>query len=30
MDQLFVAAYEAGRLRRDPTLNLPEPPPASA
>lgn len=27
MDQLFVAAYEAGRLRRDPTLNLPEPPP---
>ena len=27
MDQLFVAAFEAGRLRRDPTLNLPEPPP---
>jgi hypothetical protein len=27
MDRLFVAAYEAGRLRRDPTLNLPEPPP---
>jgi hypothetical protein len=27
MDRLFVAAYEAGRLRRDPTLNQPEPPP---
>ena len=27
MDELFVAAYHDGRLRRDPTLNLPEPPP---
>jgi hypothetical protein len=27
MDQLFTTAYQAGRLRRDPTLNLPEPPP---
>lgn len=27
MDQLFTTAYRAGRLRRDPTLNLPEPPP---
>jgi hypothetical protein len=27
MDQLFAEAFAAGRLRRDPTLNLPEPPP---
>ena len=27
MDQLFAQAFAAGRLRRDPTLNLPEPPP---
>lgn len=27
MDQLFAAAFTAGRLQRDPTLNLPEPPP---
>ena len=27
MDQLFAQAFAAGMLRRDPTLNLPEPPP---
>jgi len=27
MDELFAEAFAAGRLRRDPTLNLPEPPP---
>ncbi|HET9810164.1 MAG TPA: heavy-metal-associated domain-containing protein [Sphingomicrobium sp.] len=27
MDQLFADAFAAGRLHRDPTLNLPEPPP---
>lgn len=27
MDQLFAEAFTAGRLQRDPTLNLPEPPP---
>jgi hypothetical protein len=27
MDQLFTAAYQAGALRRDSTLNLPPPPP---
>ena len=27
MDQLFAQAFAAGRLQRDPTLNLPEPPP---
>jgi len=27
MDQLFIAAYHAGALQRDNTLNLPEPPP---
>ena len=27
MDELFATAFAAGRLQRDPTLNLPEPPP---
>ncbi|MGI8705588.1 MAG: heavy-metal-associated domain-containing protein [Sphingomicrobium sp.] len=27
MDRLFAEAFAAGRLQRDPTLNLPEPPP---
>ena len=27
MDELFAAAYAAGRLQRDPTLDIPEPPP---
>ena len=27
MDQLFARAFASGRLQRDPTLNLPEPPP---
>ena len=27
MDELFAQAFAAGRLQRDPTLNLPEPPP---
>jgi hypothetical protein len=27
MDQLFIAAYESGNLRRDSSLNLPPPPP---
>jgi hypothetical protein len=27
MDELFVAAHAAGRLVRDPTLDIPEPPP---
>jgi len=27
MDELFARAFAAGMLRRDPTLNLPEPPP---
>jgi hypothetical protein len=27
MDELFQAAYAAGRLERDPTLDIPEPPP---
>ncbi|HEU4704512.1 MAG TPA: heavy-metal-associated domain-containing protein, partial [Sphingomicrobium sp.] len=27
MDELFMAAFDAGRLERDPTLDIPEPPP---
>ncbi len=27
MDELFMAAHAAGRLERDPTLDIPEPPP---
>ncbi len=27
MDELFTQAFAAGRLQRDPTLNIPEPPP---
>jgi hypothetical protein len=27
MDELFIRAFAAGALRRDPTLNIPEPPP---
>ena len=27
MDELFATAFAAGRLQRDPTLNIPEPPP---
>jgi hypothetical protein len=27
MDQLFAQAYAAGAMQRDPTLNIPEPPP---
>jgi len=27
MDELFIAAFEAGRLERDPSLDIPEPPP---
>lgn len=29
MDQLFASALAAGRLERDPTLNIPEPPPST-